>query len=79
MKFFALITPDDVLSFISLDFMSHKELKAHYINIIRKCIISRIFEVIKYHCFVMIFIYCPGVLFRFNEEEIHKLLDKIEK
>ena len=72
-----MITPDDVRSYIAFCLTAHKTSKTLYVNTIKKWIISRTSTVIKYHCFIMITLYCPNLLYQLKEQEMNELLNRM--
>ena len=79
MAVYSLITPDDVRSYIAFCLTAHKTSKKLYINTIKKWIISRTHEVVEYHCFIMITLYCPNLLKQLKEQEMDLLLSRMKQ
>ena len=77
MKTYALITPDDIRSYISTCFARHKGHRASYCGLIKQWIISRTNEVTIYHCFVFIQKFCSDILPSLTETEISVLLERM--
>ena len=77
MAVYSMITPDDVRSYIAFCLTAHKTSKTLYVNTIKKWIISRTSTVIKYHCFIMITLYCPNLLYQLKEQEMNELLKRM--
>ena len=78
MKTYALITPDDVRSYISTCFYQHKELRQAYCNTIKQWIISRTNDVTLYHCFTIIETFCSDILPTLSQSEMNVLLSRMK-
>ena len=74
MKTYALITPDDIRSYISTCFTEHREHRTSYCNIIKQWIISRTSDVTVYHCFMLIYTFCSNILPSLTQSEMSVLL-----